>query len=190
MNKKRIISGILLLLFLCIFSGVAGAVVYRNFIEKKSDVFKDFYNTENSVSVSPSTLRRMIDNKDENFILVDLRSSDEYNVDHIVGAINIPIVGMQENTILSEFKKIPQDKKIIMYCYSAYCMLSRQAGQLLANNGIYAQHLNLGWAEWKYNWTFWNPGDTLQTGIKYIEKGSGVKTSTPTQCTSSGQFGC
>ena len=63
MNKKRIISGILLLLFLCIFSGVAGAVVYRNFIEKKSDVFKDFYNTENSVSVSPSTLRRMIDNK-------------------------------------------------------------------------------------------------------------------------------
>jgi rhodanese-related sulfurtransferase len=190
MNKKIIISIVLLSLLFCIFSGVAGAATYRNFFEKKTDVFKEFYDTENSVSVSPSTLRRLIDNKDENFVLVDLRSSNEYNIDHVVGAINIPIVGMQESMILAEFKKIPQSKKIIMYCYSAYCMLSRQAGQLLANNGIHAQHLNLGWAEWKYNWTFWNPQDTFQTGIKYIEKGSGLKTSTPTQCTSSDQFGC
>jgi rhodanese-related sulfurtransferase len=190
MNKKLIIVLLSLTLFICISSGAVGAIVYHKFFEKKPDMFKDFYDIENTVSVSPATLRKMIDGNDKGYTLIDLRSSNEYNVDHIVGAVNIPVVGMNENQMLAEFKKLPQDKKIIMYCYSAYCMLSRQAGQLLANNGIHAQHLNIGWSEWKYYWNLWNPEDSSKSGIKYIEKGNGIKTSTPPQCTSSGKFGC
>lgn len=190
MDKKRIIGILFLSLLLCFISGLAGAATYRHYFEKKPDIFKYFYDIENTVSLSPATLRGMIDNNDKTYVLVDLRSADEYNIDHIIGAINVPIVGMQEDAILSEFKKIPPDKKIITYCYSAYCMLSRQVGQLLANNGIQAQHLNLGWAEWKYNWTFWNPQDTPQTGAKYLEKGNGTKSPVPIKCTTSGQFGC
>jgi rhodanese-related sulfurtransferase len=190
MSKKLIFSIISLVFVMCLVSGLIGAVIYHNYFEKKVNIFKDFYDTENSVSVSPATLKKMIDGKDNSYILVDLRSSDEYNIDHIVGAVNIPIVGMDESRILTEFKKLPQDKKIIMYCYSAYCMLSRQAGQLLADNSIQAQHLNLGWSEWKYYWSLWNPEGKTETGTKYIEKGNGIKSTTPNNCTSSNKFGC
>ena len=189
MSKKIILGGI----FFCFLIGSLGAIigikVYKKIWEKENNITKNYYDTENKVAVSPATLRKMIDDKKTDFVLVDLRSKEEYNAEHIIGAINIPAVTMNEDQIVSEFKKISIDKEIIVHCYSAYCMLGKQVGQVLANKGIYVKDLNIGWSEWKYYWGLWNPGEDPKVGLKYLEKGTGNTKTVPGVCTN-GKFGC
>ena len=54
-------------------------------------------------------------------ILVDLRSNEEYQTSHIVGAINIPAYKNPDesaydevNRIVGEFQKLPKDKEIVV----------------------------------------------------------------------------
>ena len=122
---------------------------------------RTFYSHEVAFSVSPHTLRGQIDKKDSNLVIVDVRLQADYNKEHIIGSINIPvsIPGesqlAQEKRIAAAFKKLGS-KEIVMYCYSAACMASRNVGNLLAQNGIVAKHLNIGWNEWKYDSQMWN----------------------------------
>ncbi len=44
-------------------------------------------------------------------IIVDARSQDSYNNEHIKGSINIPSKEMEER-----YNELPKDKKIIVYC--------------------------------------------------------------------------
>ncbi len=127
------------------------------------DLIKDFYFTEAAVHVSPHHIRKAMDKGDKSFILVDLRSQQEYEGEHIIGAINIPAY-KDPNTsdygdverIVSEFAELPKDKDIIVYCYSTPCMTGRKVGKMLAENGIYVKQLGVGWNEWRHFWTLWN----------------------------------
>ncbi len=44
-------------------------------------------------------------------LFIDTRAEPAYKVEHIKGAINIPV-----ETIESRYKDVPKDKKIIAYC--------------------------------------------------------------------------
>ncbi|MGI8467668.1 MAG: rhodanese-like domain-containing protein [Pyrinomonadaceae bacterium] len=44
-------------------------------------------------------------------IIVDARPADSYKVEHIKGAINVPLGDFEAN-----YKTIPTNKKIIVYC--------------------------------------------------------------------------
>ncbi len=59
-------------------------------------------------------------------VLIDVRTSEEYNREHIPNAVNIPLD--QIDTIAYD-----KDTKIIVYCQSG--MRSRQAVQALVDNG-------------------------------------------------------
>ena len=105
----------------------------------------------------------MMDKGDNSFVLVDLRSQEEYEKEHIISAINIPAYKNKETSaydeterIVNEFSKLPRDKEIIVYCYSMPCMSGRKIGKLLAENNIYVKHLGIGWNEWRYYWNLWN----------------------------------
>src|SRR3989338_4398709 len=128
-----------------------------------NDLIKEFYDVENAVYVSPHSLRRQMDKGDKNYILVDLRSPQEYEKEHIISAINIPAYKdpntsayEEKDRIIGEFKKLPQDKDIIVYCYSIPCMTGRKVGKMLSDNNIFVKHLGIGWNEWRYFWTMWN----------------------------------
>lgn len=166
-----------------------GIAVYEKYFDKEKNVFEEYYEVENTVSMSPATLKRMIDQKDEGYILVDLRSEAEYNAEHVIGAVNVPAVSMTGEEIVSAFEKFGDDKKIIVYCYSAYCMLGKQVGGVLANSGIEVIDLNIGWSEWKYYWGIWNPGEEAKVGVDYLEKGSNDINVVPEVCRE-GEFGC
>lgn len=128
----------------------------------EQELIKGFYDTENAVHVSPHSIRKKIAAGDESFILVDLRSAEEYMREHIKGAINIPAyrdpdtpVYYDVDRIVSEFAALP-DKEVVVYCYSVPCMTGRKIGKLLADRGIFVKHLGIGWNEWRYDWTAWN----------------------------------
>lgn len=201
MSKKIILGAILLSLFAGTLGAVAGVKVYLKLTEKEVSITKEYYDSENKVAVSPATLKKLIDQKDTGFVLVDLRSKKEYLTEHIIGAVNVPASSMTEEEIVNAFKKFPKDKRIIVHCYSAYCTLGKQVGQVLANNGIEVQDLNIGWSEWKYYWGLWNPGANPKDGLKYLEKGeaktlendetkNGEEIKTNSGVCTGGRFGC
>ena len=150
-----------------IFGAISGALttlIVINFQNpNENELIKNFYLTENAVHVSPHQIRKALDKGDNNFILVDLRSQEEYELEHIIGAINIPAYKDPDTSaygdverIVGEFSKLPKDKDIVVYCYSTPCMTGRKIGLLLAKNGIYVKHLGIGWNEWRHFWNLWN----------------------------------
>ncbi|NBW39408.1 rhodanese-like domain-containing protein [bacterium] len=129
----------------------------------KKELIKNFYLTEAAVLVSPHHLRKAMMKGKSDFTLVDLRSAEEYRKAHIKGALNIPAYSSPDKSaydqverIVGAFRELPQDKDIIVYCYSEPCMTGRKIGKVLAEHGIYVRHLGVGWNEWRYHWTTWN----------------------------------
>ncbi|MBI2970939.1 MAG: rhodanese-like domain-containing protein [Candidatus Aenigmarchaeota archaeon] len=161
-----------------------------------------FYLTENAVHVSPHSLRGKMDKGVAGYTLVDLRSAEEYAEEHIVGAVNIPAYKdrntpayEEQERILAAFRQLPQDRDIIVYCYSMPCMTGRKIGKMLAENGIYVKHLGIGWNEWRYQWTLWNHAHEWNTtnAEQYVASGPDPGTPNVTgqlgMCTI-GEFGC
>lgn len=188
---------------------IIGTVTTYSILSSKKEVKKtsnqliyDFYATENAVYVSPHSLRKKMDMDDQSYVLVDLRSPQEYEKEHIIGAVNIPAYKDPDTTayeekdrIVNQFKQLPKDKDIIIYCYSMPCMTGRKIGLTLAENGILVKHLGIGWNEWRYFWTLWNHEHewNLTKVEDYIfqgkEPGTPERKELPSPC-GEGQFSC
>lgn len=173
-----------------LLGAVVGVGVLKLIPESPNGLIKDFYEDEMAVLVSPTTLRRMIGQKDKNYILVDLRSKTEYDKEHIVTAVNIPATSMNAEQIVAAFKRLPANKQVIVHCYSASCTLGRKVGKLLAEHGIFVKELDIGWSEWKYFWDLWNPGAKPDAGGAYIATGSANSAGQPIVPCTAGEFGC
>lgn len=165
----------------------------------------EFYETENAVHVSPHGLRKkMTDGKTADFVLVDLRSAEEYEKEHIITAVNVPAYKDpntsaydEKERIVSSFKELIEKnpgKEIVVYCYSMPCMTGRKIGAMLAHEGVYVKHLNIGWNEWKYYWNLWNhDAETPVSPKEYVQKGKepgAMKAKgIPAPC-GEGEYGC
>ena len=169
----------------------------------QQELIQEFYAVETAVHVSPHGLRKQMARGADSFILVDLRSQEEYEREHIIGAINIPAYKTPDKSaygdverIVAEFAKLPQDKDIIVYCYSIPCMTGRKVGKMLSERGIFVQHLGIGWNEWRYHWNLWNhEHEWQQTKVEdYIAKGKEPgkinPNFNPNACPLEGDFGC
>jgi phage shock protein E len=62
-------------------------------------------------SISSSELKELIDKKNNEFLLIDVRTGEEYKNGHIPTAINIPYTEIEER-----IKNTPKNKLIIVYC--------------------------------------------------------------------------
>lgn len=203
MDKKHLGIIVVMSVFVGVITGVGVLTLLPDKKSSTNALIKDFYATENAVHVSPHGLRGKMDTGDTSFVLVDLRSAEEYEKEHIIGAVNIPAYKDKETSdygavdrIVAAFKELPQDKNIIVYCYSSACMTGRKIGKMLAEHKIYVQHLGIGWNEWRYDWDGWNHEHEWNTTTvqDYIHAGKepGVPKNTPPVSTSCsiGSFGC
>lgn len=147
--------------------GIAGAlgsfIVLNTYHPSEEKLREDFYLIENAVLVSPHGLRKKMAHGETSFVLVDLRSQDEYEREHIAGAISIPAYADPNTSayddverIVNAFSELPKYKDVIVYCYSGPCMTGRKVGKMLAEHGIYVKHLGIGWNEWRHHWNTWN----------------------------------
>ncbi len=204
-NAHRLI---VLAVILGAISGALAAYAATTFLQQhdKTDAeyIKEFYLSENAVHISPHSLRGKMDNGISGYTLVDLRSAEEYEQEHIIGAVSIPAYsdkdtaayGDVERIVLS-FAALPKGKDIIVYCYSTPCMTGRKVGKMLAEQGIYVKHLGIGWNEWRYFWNLWNHEHEWNTTVveDYISSGKEpgkpkLKVNATAACPISGEFGC
>ncbi len=73
------------------------------------------------------------------FVVLDIRNAKDYEAGHIKGAINAP----WGPAIAENLTKIPQDKEVLVYCYTG--QTAGQAVMTLNTAGIKARSVHLGW---------------------------------------------
>jgi rhodanese-related sulfurtransferase len=99
---------------------------------------------DDSYKIPEADLKKLVDAKDTSIFILDIRAEADYDKGHIEGAINIPF-----KKVGSNLDKLPQDKKIIVYCYTG--QTGGQTTALLNIAGFEARSLNggmnNGWAK-------------------------------------------
>lgn len=63
--------------------------------------------------ITSEELKAMIDRKEPDLVLVDTRSSEEYQEAHIKGAVSIPWAKLEKNALVLNF---PKESKVLFYC--------------------------------------------------------------------------
>lgn len=200
-HRRLILTVLVLAIVVGALSGALTSYLLSKY--KSQDALREeFYKVETATHVSPHHIRKAMDKGDESFILVDLRSEEEYIREHIIGAVSIPAYKSPDKSaygdverIVNSFRQLPKDKEIITYCYSIPCMTARKVGKMLAEHGIYVKALGIGWNEWRYFWELWNhEHEWDQTDVEdYVV--SGKQPGTPILKVNSsvclpGEFGC
>lgn len=103
-----------------------------------------FFEEKIKYEIDPYSVRKIVDAKDSNYVIVDVRDNDSYKKGHIPTAINIPSYEIDEN-----LKKLPKNKKLILYCYHVVCFAAPKVALMLAKKGFDVMEMVGGFDEWQ-----------------------------------------
>lgn len=76
-------------------------------------------------------------------IVLDVRPTAEFEAAHLPYAQSLPI-----DELKMRLSDLPKDKTIVAYCRGPYCLMAKDAVDLLRQKGFEAIHLPEGVAEW------------------------------------------
>ncbi|EQA36252.1 transcriptional regulator, ArsR family [Leptospira inadai serovar Lyme str. 10] len=75
----------------------------------------------------------------KDIILIDVRPSNEYDSGHVPGSISIPL-----SELKAKIDTLSKRKKIVAYCRGKYCVLSKEAVEILRKKGLNAYRISEG----------------------------------------------
>ena len=76
-------------------------------------------------------------------VVLDVRPTEEYLTAHLPFARSIPVQELRQR-----LAELPKDRSIVAYCRGPYCLMAKDAVDLLKQEGYAAIHLRDGVAEW------------------------------------------
>jgi rhodanese-related sulfurtransferase/predicted transcriptional regulator len=76
-------------------------------------------------------------------VMLDVRPTEEYLAGHLPFARSIPLEELRQR-----LAELPKDRAIVAYCRGPYCLMAKDAVELLRQEGHNAFHLRAGVAEW------------------------------------------
>ena len=76
-------------------------------------------------------------------VVLDVRPAEEYLNAHLPFARSIPLPELRQR-----LAELPRDRAIVAYCRGPYCLMAKDAVELLRQEGYSAIHLREGVAEW------------------------------------------
>lgn len=76
-------------------------------------------------------------------VVLDVRPAEEYLAAHLPFARSIPL-----DELKTRLAELPQGKAVVAYCRGPYCLMARDAVELLRKQGFDALRLPEGVAEW------------------------------------------
>lgn len=77
-------------------------------------------------------------------LVLDVRPNEEFASGHLPHAYSLPLDELQKR--LSE---LPKNSTVVAYCRGPFCVMAKDAVELLRKNGYHAMHLTDGVAEWR-----------------------------------------
>ena len=103
-----------------------------------------FFEEKIKYEIDPYSVRHIVDEKDKNYLIVDVRDSDTYKKGHVPNAINVPAYEVDKH-----IKKLPKNKTIITYCYHVVCFAAPKVALKLAKKGYKVMEMVGGFDEWQ-----------------------------------------
>jgi rhodanese-related sulfurtransferase len=77
-------------------------------------------------------------------IVLDVRPEDEYAAAHLPHARSMPV-----DVLRKRLDELPKDVPVVAYCRGPFCLMAKDAVELLRKQGYQAFHLTDGVAEWR-----------------------------------------
>jgi rhodanese-related sulfurtransferase len=102
-----------------------------------------YFEDKMAFTTGPVELDRMIRSKENNFVVVDVREAEDFEKEHVPGAINLPKEKWQSPDGLQK------NKTNIVYCYTQTCHLAAKACRILASRGYPVMEMEGGFKAWK-----------------------------------------
>ena len=100
------------------------------------------FDTTQIINISNDELKKYI--QDDDFVLIDVRTKDEYNLGKINGALNVDFLAAD---FMQKIVALDKNKKYILYCRSG--MRSLLAGKKFIESGFEnLYNLTNGYANW------------------------------------------
>lgn len=142
-KNKLFIAPIVLILIIFISSFIVGSCKITEGVGEESKVTEDTLTKEETkeeisiaegetiaevTSISVEEVYEIIKNN-QDYIILDVRTKEEFNEGHLEDAILIPVSELE-----SRLDELPKDKPIITYCKSGG--RSRNAANILVENGF------------------------------------------------------
>ncbi|MCE5237577.1 metalloregulator ArsR/SmtB family transcription factor [bacterium] len=75
-------------------------------------------------------------------VVLDVRPAEEYQAGHLPGAVPMPLDELE-----NRLAELPKDRPIVAYCRGQYCLMARQAVDLLQRHGYDARYVEEGLRE-------------------------------------------
>ncbi|MCL1854539.1 MAG: rhodanese-like domain-containing protein [Clostridia bacterium] len=99
-------------------------------------------------NLSAETVKTIVDDQDDNYVILSIRRAEDYEAGHIAGAVNIPYgQGMEE-----ALSQLPADKTIVVYCYSGQTSSQTTAVLRLMGYDAYSMSGGMGNADAGTGW--------------------------------------
>lgn len=119
------------------------ARVARRNVAEVQQVVSGYFNARDAMeAVSRSELRQRL--RAKTVTVLDVRPTEEFELGHVPGAINIPTAELKRR-----LKELPRGKEIIAYCRGPYCVFAFEAVAALRAAGYKARRLEDGLPQWR-----------------------------------------
>jgi rhodanese-related sulfurtransferase/DNA-binding transcriptional ArsR family regulator len=82
--------------------------------------------------------------KSGEILMLDVRPREEYDSAHLPHARSLPV-----DELLKRLAELPQGTPVVAYCRGPFCLMAKDAVDLLRQHGYSAHHLTDGVAEWR-----------------------------------------
>lgn len=145
MSHFKIITGIFLLSTFCLYACASNSST--NVSTTTSSNINVMEQTESVQTITGDEAKKLMDSLDS-FILLDVRTEEEYNEGHIPGAILIPDNTIEENA----FTLLP-DKETTIFVYCRSGRRSANAAEILSSMGYTSIYDFGGIIDWNYDVT-------------------------------------
>ena len=77
-------------------------------------------------------------------LVLDVRPQEEFDTAHLPHAKSLPVA-----ELMKRLAEIPKDMPVVAYCRGPFCLMAKDATELLRKKGYQAFHLSDGVAEWR-----------------------------------------
>lgn len=110
----------------------------------------EYFSQELDFKTNPHGVKAVLEGREKNVIIVDVRSAKDYAKGHIPGAINIPWEKHEGfEGAETEFPELSKNKYAYVYCYQLLCNLGQKAAKKFASLGYPVKEIVGGFDEWK-----------------------------------------
>jgi adenylyltransferase/sulfurtransferase len=111
-----------------------------------SGVVKSAVKRADTPQISAQELKQLIDNKATDYLLLDVRTPEEYKLSKIPGSVNVPLTEIQQGAGIDKVKSMLKGRRLIAYCTHGY--RSGAALVKLQDAGVAGTQYSGGIKEW------------------------------------------